>query len=326
MASDSRRRLSVVLATYNHERYVRKALQSLFAQEFEDPIELVVADDGSSDRTVEVIREYQGADQRFRFVAPPGPAHVGVTANYGRAFAACTGDYVAVLEGDDYWINPRKLQRQFDFLESHWECDLCAVNYFMFEEDRARFTSLAPIGTGHRFLDAQAMVIDNPVGNFSACMYRKTALDALPSELFRMESYDWIINICVARTSLIGFLNEPMSVYRRHVGGVWTQKSDIEKLTRQLELIPAYDALTDGLFHAEFEALESRLRYTIKARTTTREARIIVPALRLLMDTCPRSRRLPDFMPPVMVALGRAVVPPAVKRRFARLVDESRPS
>ncbi len=320
----SERHLSVVLATYNHEKYVRRALDSLFAQEFEGAIDLVVADDGSSDGTLGVIEGFDGTDDRFRFVVPDDLAHVGVTANYRRAFATCTGDYVAVLEGDDYWVHPKKLQRQLEFLESHWECDLCAVNYFMFEESRARFTTLTPAGTGHRWLDARAMVIDNPVGNLSACMYRRAALDALPGKLFTLESYDWIINICVARTSLVGFLNEPMSVYRRHDDGVWTQKSDMEKLTRQLELIPEYDALTNGQFHTEFEILARRLRYTIRVRNTSQQGRLVVPALRLLRDACPRAQRLSDFVPPVMVTVGRAIVPPVVKRRLARLVEESR--
>ena len=92
-------RLSVLLVTYNHERYIRRALQSLLQQEFAGPIELVVADDTSGDETLAIVREYDGTDDRFRFVILPHATHVGVTANYERGFAACTGEYVAVLEG-----------------------------------------------------------------------------------------------------------------------------------------------------------------------------------------------------------------------------------
>ena len=314
-------RLSVLLVTYDHESYIRRALLALFGQEIDGPIELVIADDGSSDRTVDIIREFEGTDSRFQFKYLDGAPHLGITRNYQRGFAACSGEYVAILEGDDYWISPMKLQRQYDFLEGHWECDLCAVNYFLYEQDEARFTPLAVIGNGHQFFGARDLIATNPVGNFSACMYRKAALDALPQGLFALESYDWIVNICVSRTSLIGFLEEPMSVYRRHSGGVWTQKSDTAKLTRQLHLIPAYDALTDHQFHAEFVALAGRLQHGIRVTTAAQVGHVDDPVVRLLMKALPRIANLADFAPPALMTVGRALVPMVVQRRLVRMIQ-----
>jgi hypothetical protein len=94
-------------------------------------------------------------------------------------------------------------------------------------------------------------------------MYRKTALDKLPPRLFEICSYDWIINICIARSSLIGFLKEPMSVYRVHSNGAWSKMSQIEKLKQQLALIPEYNNLTNNVFHEEFEALLNKLQFRI---------------------------------------------------------------
>ena len=317
-------RLSVLLVTYDHESYIRQALLALFKQGMDGPIELVVADDGSSDRTVDIIREYEGTDTRFHFKYLDGASHLGITRNYQRGFAACTGEYVAILEGDDYWISPMKLQRQHAFLEAHWECDLCAVNYFMYEQDKARFTPLAVIGNGHQYFGARDLIANNPVGNFSACMYRKAALDALPQGLFALESYDWIVNICVSRTSLTGFLEEPMSVYRCHSEGVWTQKSDTAKLTRQLHLIPAYDALTDHQFHAEFVALAGRLQHGIRVTSAAQVGRFDDPVVRLLMKALPRIANLADFAPPVLMTVGRALVPMVVQRRLVRMIQGNR--
>lgn len=305
-------RLSVLLVTYNHERYIHQALQMLLKQQVDASVELVVADDQSSDATLEIIREYENKDARFHFKYLDSTTNLGVTRNYERAFAACTGTYVAVLEGDDYWVCPTKLKRQIDFLEAHWECDLCSVNYFVYVEDRSQFTARTAIGTGYRLVSARELIADNIVGNFSTCMYRKSALDALPHDLFRLKSYDWIVNICIARQSLIGFLEEPMSVYRLHSSGAWTQTSHIEKLQFQFDVIPAYDALTDFVFHEDFEKLANRLKHMIAASQFSRSVEpLSSPIIRALP-------RLADFMPPVLIVIMRGLLPPVLKHFLAR--------
>jgi len=305
--------LSVLLVSYNHENYIRQALDSLFRQVFDGPIELIIADDASSDDTVDIIKKYEGNDSRFHFKYLDKTPNRGITKNYQRGFSACTGEYVAVLEGDDYWISPTKLQQQSDFLDCHWECDLCSTNYFVYEEDRSQFTARAAIGYGHSLIGARDLIADNLVGNFSTCMYRKSALDELPQALYEIKSYDWIVNICVARQSLIGFLEEPMSVYRLHVNGVWAKTSPIEKLKEQLELIPVYDELTNHIFKADFEMLASRLQHLI---TASHFKGAIATASHPVAQVLPS---ILDYMPPVLVTLVRALVPPKLKRLLVRI-------
>src|SRR5450830_1721378 len=232
--ASSRFDLSVLLVTYNHELYIQRALDSLFSQDFCGSVELVVADDASSDTTLKCIQRYEGTDARFTFKYLSQSANLGITRNYQRGFAACSGDYVAVLEGDDYWSSPYKLTRQVTFLDEHWECNLCSVNYFVFNENDASVVSRVERGDGYRLLTARELIADNLVGNFSTCLYRASALQALPAELFELKSYDWIVNICVARNSLIGFLEEPMSVYRVHSGGAWSHVAHTGQLELQL--------------------------------------------------------------------------------------------
>lgn len=302
-------RLSVLLVTYNQGKHIHQALESLFKQDIDSRVELVIADDGSSDDTMDIIRTFEARSPSFHFQYLEDTSHVGITRNYQRGLAACTGEYVAILEGDDYWVSPLKLKRQCEFLDSHWECDLCSVNYFVYEEDRSFFAPRAPIGSGHRLIGARELIADNLVGNFSTCLYRRSALAALPQALFEVESYDWIVNICVARESLIGFLETPMSVYRLHSKGVWTQKSYLDKLRRQLELIPAYDELTNHVFDAEFGLLASRLRDAIAESETKRSDTASEPAT-------PGWR---DYVPPLVMSLGRALAPPELRRRLSRM-------
>lgn len=255
--------MSVLLVTHNHEKYIRTALRSLFGQVAAGPIELVVADDGSADGTLDIVKEFDGSDPRFHFKYLDAASNIGITKNYQRGFAACSGSYVAVLEGDDYWTSSSKLQRQMEFLESHWECNLCSVNYFVYDEERAEFAARTAIGSGHRLFSARDLILDNVVGTFSTCMYRKEALGELPASIFEVPTYDWIVNICVSRDSLIGFLQEPMSVYRVHGDGAWSSIPTIRKLKVQLGMIPKYNEFTNRVFEPEFAILARRLRKAI---------------------------------------------------------------
>lgn len=301
-------KLSVLLVTYNHERYIRQALDALFKQVLEGPIQFVIADDGSSDSTLEIIKEYENKDERFVFNYLEFNGNLGITKNYQRSFAACSGEYVAVLEGDDYWSSPLKLSRQVEFLDNHLECSLCSVNYLVYEEDCSRFTPRIPAGTSFKLVGARDLIADNLVGNFSTCMYRKCDLDNLPTALFEIRSYDWIVNICIARSSLIGFLEEPMSVYRLHSKGVWTQTSHVNQLKIQLEVIPAYDALTNHVFHYEFEVLASRLRHVIaSSQVETAVEAVVKPVVRALPGFI-------DYLPNFVMRFLRAAIPDRFKR------------
>ena len=124
--------VSVCMTTYNHEAYLRQAVESILAQETSFDVELVLGDDCSADSTAAICREYAAKyPGRVRFVT--GERNVGWRANYRRTFEACRGKYVAYCDGDDWWSDPRKLQMQADLLESDPSCGMCytrASNYY----------------------------------------------------------------------------------------------------------------------------------------------------------------------------------------------------
>jgi len=304
-------KLSVLLVTYNHEKHLEQALEGLLHQKFDGIAEIVVADDASADHTLDIVKAYQKKNDRFIYRYLNSETNLGITKNYQRGFEACSGEYIAVLEGDDYWTSPFKLQRQMQFLDAHWECDLCSVNYFVYEEGRRHFYPRVAIGSQYRLFSARELIADNVVGNFSTCMYRKSALDALPKELFTLCSYDWIVNICVAQKAMIGFLEEPLSVYRVHANGVWSQTSHIKKLRQQLELIPSYDALTQHIYHMEFENLTTHLQNMIT------RSQFIDMVSSVAKPTTGFVHHLIDCLPPFVVSLVRVTLPPKLKRLIA---------
>nr|WP_294567210.1 glycosyltransferase [uncultured Rhodopila sp.] len=261
MPNTDQLRLTVLLVTYNHEAYIRQAVENMLAQKLHEQYEVVVADDHSTDNTRKIIEEIFAATP----AAPPvryldHTVNRGITENYRRSFSACRTDYVAVLEGDDFWIHPGKLAAQMAFLDEHLECAAVSANYFVYDEKSCRYTARTVINSEFSYVDSRSLINDNLIGNFSTCMYRLAALRAIPDRLYLWTTYDWGVNICIARNALIGFIHTPFSVYRVHENGSWHSLSHDERIAVQLKGIEHYNSSTDLVFDAEFKELARRLR------------------------------------------------------------------
>ena len=116
--------VSVRMITYNHEKFIAQAIEGVLMQKTNFPFELIIGEDCSTDRTREIVVDYAN---RYPEIIKPilQERNVGANANSQSVREACTGKYVALCEGDDYWIDPLKLQKQVDFMESHPECSFC---------------------------------------------------------------------------------------------------------------------------------------------------------------------------------------------------------
>lgn len=112
--------LSVLCITYNQEKFVREALDSFLSQKTDFPYEIVIADDGSTDGTREII---QGYKKRYPDMIRPQfrDINVGSLRNFYLSYNVCRGRYIAICDGDDHWTDPDKLQKQVDFLERNPE-------------------------------------------------------------------------------------------------------------------------------------------------------------------------------------------------------------
>lgn len=120
--------VSICCLTYNHESYIRQCLDGFVMQKANFPIEILIHDDASTDGTQDIIREYE---VKYPNIIKPiyqkenqysKGVKVSLVYNYPRA----KGKYIALCEGDDYWTDPYKLQKQVDFLESHPDYVMCS--------------------------------------------------------------------------------------------------------------------------------------------------------------------------------------------------------
>lgn len=122
----SQPKVSVLITAYNRDAYIARAIQSVMMQDFRD-WELIVADDGSTDRTEEIVREFAAQDSRIKCFRSGHLGRIAKISNFGLAHA--TGEYVAVLDSDDYWADAGKLKKQAEFLDTHSDYAACGGGF-----------------------------------------------------------------------------------------------------------------------------------------------------------------------------------------------------
>ena len=110
-------KLSVFVVTYNQEKYIRQCLDSILMQRIDFDYEIVIGEDHGADKTRAICEEYVSKYSHVRLL--PLTKNMGYFMNWKRVLSNCKGEYIAMCEGDDYWIDEFKLQKQVDFLDSH---------------------------------------------------------------------------------------------------------------------------------------------------------------------------------------------------------------
>ena len=233
--------LSVLVMTYNHIRFIGQALDSALAQRTDFPYEILVSEDCSTDGTREAVIERAAREpDRIRLLL--STVNLRSNAVVSRGIAAARGTYVAFLDGDDYWTDPRKLQKQVDFLRAHPECPMCFHNARVEYEDGRR-----PPHPG-RPKTSRAFPVSRTSGWAISCpmcstVFRRAAIADVPEwyeSLFPIT--DWPLHIIAARQGPLGYLAEVMGVYRQHAGGLYSAHSEEEKQRKTLEFHRAMNA------------------------------------------------------------------------------------
>jgi len=247
--------VSIGIITYNHRPYVADALESVFTQHRDFEIEVIVGDDQSSDGTATVVDEYQLRYPTMlrRIISPH---NVGMARNLDRIWRACTGRYIALLEGDDWW-RQGKLAQQTQFMEAHPECAISGHTV----------TYLPPNGpapedrpTGWPEISEIDLLIRGSCLQTGSMMCRRGFVEGVPEWAMNLRMCDWPMNLFHAMRGKVGFIDRPLSYYRMHAGGVWAPLSRKARLDHFLhaaqvmqENLPrSYSRLFDaaiGYFH-----------------------------------------------------------------------------
>jgi glycosyltransferase involved in cell wall biosynthesis len=222
-------KVSVCMITYNQERFVAQAIESALMQRTDFPVELLIGEDCSTDRTREIVLGYARAHPgRVRPLLRE--RNLGRPRNSAETLKACTGEYIALLEGDDWWTSPRKLQIQVDWLDAHPDRVECfhAVPGVSGQQDVVDSFPPLPFKEEYGFDD---LVSGNCIATCSTVI-RRSAFASYPSWIFDFAMGDWPIHLWSARLAPIGFIPKWMGAYRVHPGSHW-KSHDVAWLVRQ---------------------------------------------------------------------------------------------
>lgn len=237
-------KVSIVSTTHNQAGYARQAFDSFLDQQTDFPVEIIVADDASTDATPAIIREYA---ERYPHVFRPifRTENLGLNGNLTGALSAARGEYVALCEADDYWIDPLKLSKQVAFLDRHPKTTVCFHPVrVIWEDGHAKDSKFPPVRVrGNLSLDA--LILMNFIQTNSAVYRRLERYDDIPADVMPL---DWYLHVRHAVHGDIAMLPDTMAVYRRHAQGMWhNQVVDPPKfwLTQGPGHAATFDAMLD---------------------------------------------------------------------------------
>lgn len=216
--------------TYSHEPYIRQCLEGFVMQKTNFPFEAIVHDDASTDGTAAIIREY--AEKYPDIIKPILETENQYSKHDGslrRILDAHThGKYVAMCEGDDYWTDPYKLQKQVDFLESHPDFVMCSHRYDRYHEEEHRLEKDPDETFDGAVYDLKNLIGGKWLTQTLTVMYRRSALDLKEYETYGM-SMDIILLYALLKRGNGYCFPDVMGVYRYHNGGVWSEVSQNQR-------------------------------------------------------------------------------------------------
>ena len=249
-------KVSVLIITYNQEAVIAQALNGALMQKVSFPYEIVIGEDVSTDRTREIVLEFQRKHPdkirvmlRDAAIAERDRARgLGGKTNFVQGLQDCRGEYVALLDGDDYWTDPHKLQKMVDFLESHPECSVGFHDVMVLSEDGSEPRRLFPadqkeISTLEDIITSGAFPIP------CTALFRNKALGELPDCFLTITNGDWLLFVLLGEHGNFGYLNEVMATYRVHSEGFWSKLDSQQRTQAHIKSWEVIDAHLNSRYH-----------------------------------------------------------------------------
>jgi len=287
--------VDIVMSTYNHEKFLVQAIESVLAQKTDFEYRLNIADDCSTDGTQAIIKHYahKHAD-RIRAVI--SPHHVGILHEDRvsiKVLQLCTARYVALLEGDDYWTDPYKLQKQVDFLESHADFAICFHNVKVAYEDQHQEPWYFCPPDQKETSTIEDLLDRNFIATAST-VFRRERLGELPSWYRKLKIGDWPLHILNAQNGKVGYIDEVMSVYRIHHAGFWSKQSAIQNTLDEIAMFKALAKYLPKRYKGQIKSHLASLYYRLAGEYSSRgdKVRAVISVVKCL-GANPRTRAMP---------------------------------
>lgn len=227
-----RPKVSVAIITYNHERYIEQAIDSVLMQQVDFEYEIIVGDDLSQDKTREILHKYKekypDKITLLLYETKQGPG-----GNCLQVLSHCKGEYIALLEGDDYWTAPQKLQTQVNYLDQHPQCVLCSHAVQNFHDGRQELLGIERYATGSATFGLTELLNGEFSPRTGASVLRNGLL-ILPDWVRTLSNVDIVLFLLLAHLGTLDYLDDTYCVYRIHEGGIWSGKNRSQALTNAI--------------------------------------------------------------------------------------------
>ncbi len=233
--------VSISCITYNHAPYIRQCFEGFLKQETDFLFEIVIHDDASTDGTKEIIEEYR---DKYPYIFFPiiqkenqySKGIRGFTAKYN--FPRCRGKYIALCEGDDYWTDPNKLQKQIDFLEQNSEYVLTSHDAVIVNETGELISDSKLTENYKTDYDSTELKQSSFVLTLTMCFKNIPIFKNMPNEFYKVDNGDSFLISMLGQYGKHKFMStiQP-AVYRIHANGVWSMISEVEKNKKKINTL-----------------------------------------------------------------------------------------
>lgn len=217
-------KVSIVIPCYNFENYIEQSILSAVSQKTNFEFEILVRDDFSTDNSQSIIDRVANFNTNVKVFKPD--ENWGAQRNITFLMEQSKGDYIAYLDGDDYWTDVCKLQKQIDYMDSDPECIMTFAGYFM--RDNSNYT---PELTYQWYclpqhLNSEIKIEDLLNGNWGTFgrVFRNVKIDYKEEEMQTIY-FDWVTNYELSKMGKIKYLNFPCGVYRVHDDGIFSNQN-----------------------------------------------------------------------------------------------------
>ncbi|MCF8461079.1 MAG: glycosyltransferase [Flavobacteriales bacterium] len=247
--------VSVCIITYNHQKYISEAIESVLKQETSFEVEIIVGVDLCSDTTLETVNQYAKENKNIHILNTSN--RLGMIQNWVRSLQACTGKYIAVLEGDDFWVSANKLQLQAEFLEKNTDFSLCFHPLTTFHEDATRDEQYLDQQFEKEVFDLKDVITKSWFIGTASMMFRTTHLPKFEPWVFKQKAIDKTIQLFLADKGKIKLISNLSGMYRIHDNGIsqiqWLGKENTFHLSL-INILTGFDQQTNGKYASIIDA------------------------------------------------------------------------